>query len=247
MEQWKISCLTHNGKLDESQAEESGYSELESELNNQTELGIKVMRIYRSQLQRDVIECLLSVGMCSTADISGLTGVDERIIDLYRKSIYKIDTAFDSVIDFLDYIESGIDLYNNSAEEDSVVKLNSFLLKRWSASLGLDFVKWKFKLEQIEYNTASLYNNIMKEAFFYHKEKAMGNNEIPLSEYLKSTNMLLSSVKTKDNIKANNEDEAILDIEERLDIIIVDEAPPLLVDHLTSEDDFINNAVLSDE
>ncbi len=247
LEIWEVSCLTSDGKLNEKSKLSPGYKELEDALVGKTTIGFKVLKIFRSQLQRNIVECLLSTGLCSSSDISGYTGVDTDVINLYRKSVYKIDTAFDSMIDFLDYIESGIEYYGATASGDSEKMLNAFLLKRWASTLGVDFVLWKFKIIQIEYNTADLYNNIMKESFFYHKEKSMGNEEVSLSDYLKSTNMLLSSVRTKDNIKANNDEEAVLDIEERLDIIIIDEAPPAIGYSAITDEDFINNAVLSDK
>jgi hypothetical protein len=83
----------------------------------------------------------------------------------------------------------------------------------------------------------------MKEAFFYHKEKSMGNTDITLNEYLRSANTLLSSVKASTTIKKTSEDDAGFDILDQLGIIVEEkEAPNITLDEIDGVD-FINNAL----
>ena len=244
---WITSCLDGGGRLNSDLSHLDQYITLEEELKSKTKVSKSILKIVRSELQKNILECLIIADDCSDEDIAEYTGIDMEVIDLYRYSVFMSDYAFDSKIDKLDYIETGIEYGNSISGAHGESILNGFLLKRWATLLGSDFVLWKFNLGKVEYNTADLYNSILKEAFFYHKEKSMGNTDITLPDYLKSTALLLNSVKTKDNIKANSDGEAVLDIGERLDIIISDETPPeKSFDDMGSEE-FINNAILSDE
>ncbi len=71
----------------------------------------------------------------------------------------------------------------------------------------------------------------------------MGNDEITLSEYLRSTSALLGSVKSSTAVRETSEEDAGLDMLEHLDIIITDvEAPSLTLDEI-QDGNFINNAL----
>ncbi len=201
---------------------------------------IGAARIYNSLLQRSIVEALLISDDISIDEIAELTGIAEPVLSLYVKVFFDIERAFNSKIDMIDYIETGISYYS---EEESEDELNIFLLLRWAISLGKEFVIWKFRLKPTEYAADRLYNVVMKEAFFYHKEKSMGNSDISLSEYLRSVNTLLSSVKGSTGIKKTSEDDAGFDILDQLGIIVEEkEAPKTTIDELEGED-FINNAL----
>jgi hypothetical protein len=121
--------------------------------------------------------------------------------------------------------------------------LNIFLLLRWAIALGKEFVIWKYRLSPTEYAADRLYSVVMKEAFFYNKEKSMGNTDITLNEYLRSANTLLSSVKASTTIKKTSEDDAGFDILDQLGIIVEEkEAPNITLDEIDGVD-FINNAL----
>jgi len=203
---------------------------------------LHAVKIYNSNMQKDIMEALILANDCSIEDAAILMGISESVINLYIKLFFRIEDAFISKIDLLDYIETGVDMYSTYGS-DYEKELESFLLKRWVISLGKEFVIWRYRLSPIVYAPASLYETILKEAFFYHKEKSMGNEEISLSEYLRSTSSLLGSVKTSTGVRETSEEDAGLDMLEHFDIIITDvAAPSLTLDEIGGES-FINNAL----
>ena len=246
LKQWKVSLLDKHGKLDDRESSDPLFKEFEELIKDRSSSVSKAVKIYRSELQKNIIEGLLSSGSCDNEKMSDLTGIKIEVLEAYRKYIFRIDDAFDSKIDFIDYIETGVSYYSSMDDQESIANLNSFLLKRWASALGHEFISWKFKLVQAEYNSADLYNTVMKESFFYHKEKSMGNDDISLQDYLKSSGLLLNSVKGKESIKSATEEDAVLDIEDRLGIIIQDETPPDIIFGSIEGEEFINNAVISD-
>ena len=191
-------------------------------------------------MQKDIVESLILAEDCEMEEVSLLTGVNIDTLEMYRKLFFRIQETFISKIDLLDYIETGVTTYSLQPAEDG--NLISFLLKRWTISLGKEFVVWRYRLKAVAYAPANLYTTIMKEAFFYHKEKSMGNEQISLAEYLRSTNMLLSSVKNSTSIREVSKEDAGLDILDQLDIIVVDKAAPMLTLEEIKDGDFINNA-----
>jgi len=210
----------------------------ERELGNNTVS--ESIKIYKSFLQRSIVESLLIAEDCDIDTIEKITGVRKEVIEKYKKIFFRVDTAFSSKIDLIDFIETGIRYYSDIDDDQNI---NLFLLLRWTVSLGKEFVIWKYRLLPTEYSADRLYSVVMKEAFFYHKEKSMGNTDITLSEYLRSTNTLLSSVKTSTTIKDTSEDDAGFDILDQLGIIVEEkEAPGITLDEIES-DDFINNAL----
>lgn len=246
MEKWPISCFSDDLSIRKGftkdkdciaakKALDGNYSRVKKSI-------LHAVRIYGSKMQKDIIEALILAEDCSLSDIESLTGVQEESILMYSKLFFRTDEVFISKIDLLDYIESGIDLYS-SLGSDFSDSLHSFLLKRWVISLGKEFIIWRYRLKPVEYAPASLYNTILKEAFFYHKEKSMGNEEITLSEYLRSTSSLLGNIKTSTVVKETSEEDAGLDMLKQLDIIIEDvEAPTETLDEV-EEGEFINNAI----
>jgi len=201
---------------------------------------LHAVKIHQSDMQRDIIEALLLAEDCDTTEASELSGVGTDVLEMYAKLFFNIQDTFISKIDLLDYIETGVNTYSKNGNDDP--DLGSFLLKRWVISLGKEFVVWRYKLKPIAYAPASLYSTIMKEAFFYHKEKSMGNEQISLSEYLRSTSTLLSSVKGSTAIKEVSEEDAGLDIMDHLGIIIEDKSAPMITLDEIKDGSFVNNA-----
>jgi len=245
MDKWRVSCIDSDLELIKGFKRDkdciSAKKILEGSSPGADSRISHVVKIYQSRMQKDVIESLILAEDCSIDEISELTKIDSSIVSLYEKIFFRISDAFVSKLDLLDYIETGIDYYS-SLGSDYTSQLESFLLKRWTISLGKEFVIWRYRLKPVIYTPASLYNTILKEAFFYHKEKSMGNQDITLSEYLRSASSLLGNVKNGTAIKESSEADASLDMLEHLDIIIEDVKPPMeTLDELDSED-FINNA-----
>ncbi len=245
-EKWPISCFNHDLSFRKGfskdkdciaakKALEGVYSRVDKNI-------LHAVKIYNSIMQKNIIEALLLAEDCGIDEISKLTQIPSTVINLYSKLFFRIDETFISKIDLLDYIESGVSMYAKAGIEYKT-ELESFLLKRWVVSLGSEFIVWRYRLKPIAYAPASLYNTVLKEAFFYHKEKSMGNEEITLSEYLRSTSALLGSVKAGTAVRETSEEDAGLDMIEHLDIIIQDvDAPSLTLDEIQG-DDFINNAL----
>jgi hypothetical protein len=244
MEKWRIRAFDSELNIYEHLAEDEDVLKvthlLRGEECSDCEEHIKAVTIYKSVLQRSIIEGLLISEDCTIAEAAQLTGVKEEILEVYNKIFFRYDDAFSSKIDMIDFIETGVSYYGE-IEDDEM--LNIFLLLRWSISLGKEFIVWKFRLSPTEYVADRLYNVVMKEAFFYHKEKAMGNTDISLTEYLRSANTLLSSVKTSTTIKKTSEDDAGFDILDQLGIIVEEkEAPAITLGEISGEN-LINNAL----
>ncbi len=245
-DKWPTSCIDADGNI------RTGFTKdkdciaakkiLDGNLSRANKNILHAVKIYNSNMQRDIIEALILAEDSTIEDISELTGVSKDTVLLYEKIFFRASDTFISKIDLLDYIETGVSTYSELGR-DYDKELESFLLKRWVVSLGKEFVIWRYRLKPVAYAPSSLYNTILKEAFFYHKEKSMGNDEITLSEYLRSTSALLGSVKSSTAVRETSEEDAGLDMLEHLDIIITDvEAPSLTLDEI-QDGNFINNAL----
>ena len=244
MEKWKIRAFDDSLNPITGMSKDRDLKTALDILSGKKELSSnrvsKAIMIHNSFLQRSIVESLLIAEDATIDEISELTGVEKEVIEIYAKIFFRKDTAFISKIDLIDYIETGVSYY---ADTDNENMLNLFLLLRWTIALGKEFVIWKYRLLPTEYSADRLYTVVMKEAYFYHKEKSMGNTDITLSEYLRSANTLLSSVKASTTIKKTSEDDAGFDILDQLGIIVEEkEAPSITLDELNSED-FINNAL----
>ena len=245
-DKWPTSCFNDENNIRAGFTKDKDCIAAKKILNGNMSRANKnilhAVKIYTSNMQRDIIEALLLAEDCSIDNIVELTGVDSATVKVYEKIFFRVSFTFISKIDMLDYIETGISTYSKLGADYSK-ELESFLLKRWAASLGKEFIIWRYRLKPVAYAPSSLYNTILKEAFFYHKEKSMGNDEITLSEYLRSTSALLGSVKTSTVVKETSEEDAGLDMLEHLDIILTDvEAPSLTLDEI-QDGNFINNAL----
>ena len=243
-EKWPISCFNSDNTIRKEFAKDkdcvSAKKVIDGDFSKTSIEIIHAVKIRNSHMQRDIIESLILAEDCETEEAALLTGVTEASIQMYEKLFFNVTSTFISKIDLLDYIETGIATYSNQSNDDE--DLTSFLLKRWVISLGKEFVIWRYRLKSIAYSPANLYSTIMKEAFFYHKEKSMGNEQISLSEYLRSTSTLLGSVKNSTAIREVSKDDAGLDLLEQLDIIVEDKAAPMLTLEEIKSGDFINNA-----
>jgi hypothetical protein len=173
---------------------------------------------------------------CDINETSDLTGIPIVVLEKYKKVFFRTDDAFKTRLDVLDYIESGISYF-----DDDPVMLENFLMKRWARSLGKEFVIWRYRLKPITYTPSTLYDTVIKEAFFYHKEKSMGNTEISLQEYLRSANSILSGIKNGATIREESDEDTGFDILRQLDIIIESREPPAL--NIMDDDAFVNNAL----
>jgi hypothetical protein len=245
-EKWPISCFNEDFSIRRGFSKDKDCIAAKKALDGvYTKVNKNVLhavKIYKSRMQKDIVESLILAEDCEYNEISDLTKVPIEVIMLYAKLFFRVEEAFISKIDLLDYIETGVSTYAEAGPEYSE-ELESFLLKRWVISLGKEFVNWRYRLKPVNYSSANLYNTILREAFFYHKEKAMGNEEITLSEYLRSTNSLLGNVKSATAVKETSEEDAGLDMLEYLDIIIEDvKAPSITLDEI-KDGDFINNAL----
>ncbi len=244
MERWKVRAFDSDLNIEKELQKDKDTKEIVDIISGAKDFSSSkasaALKIHNSLLQRSIIESLLIAEDSTTEDIEKLTGVDSEIVETYKKVFFNIEKAFVSKIDLIDYIETGVRYYSDIEDNDM---LNIFLLLRWTITLGKEFVIWKFRLSPTEYSADRLYNVVMKEAFFYHKEKSMGNTDITLSEYLRSANTLLSSVKASTTIKQTSEDDAGFDILDQLGIIVEEkEAPGLTMEELGDEE-FINNAL----
>ncbi len=196
--------------------------------------------IRSSALQRSIVESLMIADDCVHDDIAEITGVPLAVISIYESLFFRVFDAFSSKIDLIDFVETGV-AYYSEAEDEELLAL--FLLKRWTMSLGMEFILWKFRLQPIEYSADRLYTVITREAFFYHKEKSMGNIDIPIAEYLRSASILLNSVKNSTTIKSSSEQDAGLDMLDQLGIIIKEVAAPTIVLEDIKGIEFVNNAL----
>ena len=196
-------------------------------------------RIYSSERQRNIIESLLISDDGDTSFIEETIGIPRSAISAYKHIFFRMEEAFLSKLDLLDYIEDGISL---AMERGDDVALNSFLLKRWASVMGRDFIVWKFRLSKVDYSQEALYDMVMTEAFFYHKEKAMGKDDIPALDYLKSAKLVLDAIKSKNAIKTEKDTTGSFSLLEDLDIIIKDTPPPdKSIEELGGAENFIIN------
>ncbi len=248
MEKWPISAFLPDGSIREELIDDELVKVASDILQGDKpfisgDATSSAVRIYTSTLQRSILSSLLISEDCNIEDMSKITGIDEEIIEVFSHIFFRVNFAFSSKIDKIDYIETGIKYFSDENNDES---LNLFLLMRWTVSLGKEFIIWKYRLLPVEYSADRLYSVVMKEAFFYHKEKSMGNVDISLTEYLRSANTLLSSVRNSTAVKTTSEDDAGLEILDQLGIIVVEkEAPVITLDEIKGID-FINNATIQE-
>ncbi len=245
MEKWPISAFLPDGSIREELIEDTMVKIASDILHGDKpfvsgDTVSSAVRIYTSTLQRSILSSLLISEDCDIEDMSKITGISEETIEAFSYLFFRVNFAFSSKIDKIDYIETGIRYFSDENDDES---LNLFLLMRWTVSLGKEFVIWKYRLLPVEYSADRLYSVVMKEAFFYHKEKSMGNVDISLTEYLRSANTLLSSVKNSTTIKTTSEDDAGLEILDQLGIIVVEKEAPIITLDEISGVSFINNAL----
>ena len=240
---WKeISCLTSEGEIQKF-AKSNKTAKLALKVLMGDSLGVKssiieACRIRRSVLQSDVIELLLLSDDCDTEEIESLTGVKLETIEEYASLFFRYRDVFFSKLDILDYIETGIK-ENTGMEDDS--KLMSFLYKRWVMTLGKEFVIWRFQLRPIDYTPGLLFNSVFKEAYFYHKERSMGKEDISMADYTRSVKNVLDSIKSSLSIKDESKEDDVFDMQKELDIIIQDsDASDITISEIDTKD-FINN------
>ena len=240
MAKWEVSLIRGEEPVGEAQPvtgdEVFGAVDID-EVTDDIQCAIKV---YNSLLQRSVVSSLLIADDCEIEEIPEITGLSAECVSQFEELFFRVKDAFLSKIDKIDYIESHITHYLEIGDEYS---LNFFLLLRWALSLGKAFVLWKFRLAHVEYGPDKLYATVIREAFFYHKERSMGNSEIQMADYLRSTGMLLGGIKGGGTIKSTNKEESGLGILEQLDIIVVEDAPPELTLDELKDGVFVNNAV----
>ena len=239
---WEISSILPDGSILPTEKNNKKVQDAIKVLSGDTEgVSMQVIhacRISRSNLQRNAIELLLLSEDCKLTEVSTLTGVKSAVIKDFIEIFFRYKKAFMSRLDILDYIESGIERHANDTDNR---KLMSYLYKRWAFSLGKEFVIWRFQLEPVNYTPGILYNSVVKEAFFYHKEKSMGKEDISISEYLKSAKVVLDNIKASLSIKDESKDDDIYDMKKELDIIIQDTpAFDTTIEEL-AKDEFINN------
>jgi len=239
MHKWTIDVFKEDGTLrpefSSHRDAKQAYSYMHGKnIHNQNVK--EAVDIYNRAIQRIVLESLLLCEDTSIDEIIELTGISRVTIEKYCTVFFRADEAFRTRLDVLDYIESGIVQY-----AENPVMLENFLMKRWARSLGKEFVIWRYRLKPIVYTPATLYDTVIKEAFFYHKEKSMGNTDISLQEYLRSANSILSGIKNGAAIKLDSASDAGLDILQQLDIIIEDTEPP--TGSSVDEALLVNNAI----
>ena len=199
---------------------------------------IEACKISRSQFQRNILELLLLSDDCKTTEIPKITGIRLATVRDFSFLFFRVNHAFSSRLDKLDYVESGITKHSSDANGH---QFQSFLYKRWAMNLGKDFIIWRFKLEPVDYTPGILYSSIVREAYFYHKEKSMGKDSIEISEYLRSTKTVLDSIKNSLVIKDSSKEDDTYDMQKELGIIIKDtEAFDVTLEEF-SADNFINN------
>lgn len=238
----EISCITSDGKILPF-AKTSKKSSLALKVLKGDTLGVassilEACKIRKSQLQRNIIETLLLSEDCTIDEVVEITGVSNKVLKDYVSLFFRYKNVFSSRIDILDYIETGI--RNHTSDEDDS-ELMSFLYKRWALTLGKEFVIWRFNLKPVDYTPGLLYQSVFKEAFFYHKERSMGKEDISTADYLRSVKSVLDSIKASLSIKDESKEDDAFDMQQELDIIIEDSIPQ---DTTTTEEKdkvFINN------
>lgn len=190
-------------------------SEKKVDILNDTEK--EVFEIYSSPYERTIIESLLLSDDATIEEIINLTEISEEIIGMYIDIFFSPRKRIGKKLKMIGYIENGIKKSDDIDDQDL---RNFFLFKKWVISLGKEFVIWKFSLVQSNMDTGTLYNTVVKEAFFYHKEKSLSDNNISINEYLKSANTLLSGLKTREDIAGSKKEDSSTEFLENLDIII---------------------------
>ena len=190
--------------------------------------------MFSDLFQRTMIETLILCPDASDEEILSLLEIDIETLTLYKEVFFNIEKKLNKRIKLVSYIENGIQEARDSEDE---AKESSYLFKKWALALGKEFIIWKFSLEQIDMSTASLYNTVVQEAFFYHKEKSLSQKDVSSSEYQRSVNSLLSGLKTRQDIAETDKEDAATGFMENLDIII-EEKPNT---NFITSGDFINN------
>lgn len=239
---WEISAIASDGSIfpfaKEDKKVKDAAKVLKGDKTGVSKSIIEACRIRRSKLQRNAIETLLLAEDCTLSELYSITGVKASIVRDYCHVFFRIKTAFSSRLDILDYIENGV---SEHMDDNDNSELMSFLYKRWAISLGKDFVIWRFKLKPVDYTPGTLFDSIVKEAYFYHKEKSMGKEDISVMEYIRSTKAVLDSIKASLSIKDESKEDDAYDMKKELDIIIEDSSPFDLTIEELDRDNFINN------
>jgi len=239
MHKWDIDVFDESGELKKEFSSDRDAKQAYSYINGKNVYNSHVKEavdIYMRPIQRIILESLFVCEDCTDNEIIELTGIQEETLKKYKNIFFRMDDAFKTRLDILDYIESGI-----ANSEDDPILLENFLMKRWARSLGKEFVIWRYRLKPITYTPATLYDTVIKEAFFYHKEKSMGNTEISLQEYLRSANSILTGIKNGSAIRDTSEEDAGFDILKQLDIIIESKEVPST--NIADSELFLNNAI----
>jgi hypothetical protein len=240
---WEISSILPDGTIlpeeENNQNVRDALKVLKGDSSGVSTAIIHACKISRSNFQRNAIELLLLSEDCKQSEIPSLTGVKSAVIKVFVDIFFRYKKAFMSRLDILDYIESGVE--RHSADTDDRM-LMSFLYKRWAFSLGKEFVIWRFQLKPVDYTPGLLFNSVVMEAFFYHKEKSMGKESISINEYLKSTKVVLDNIKASLSVKDESKDDDAYDMKKELDIIIKDTpAFDITLEELIGDGNFINN------
>jgi hypothetical protein len=241
---WEISSILPDGTIlpqeKNNKKVKDALKVLQGDSSGVSTSIIHACKISRSNLQRNAIELLLLSEDCKQAEISALTGVKAAVIKDFVEIFFRYKKAFMSRIDILDYIESGVDRHSSDTDDKMLM---SFLYKRWAFSLGKEFVIWRFQLKPVDYTPGILFNSVVQEAFFYHKEKSMGKEDISIAEYLRSTKVVLDNIKASLSVKDESKDDDVYDMKKELDIIIQDTpAFDTTLEELKGDGSFINNA-----
>jgi hypothetical protein len=194
-----------------------------------------IYKVYRDVNQRIIIESLLLAPDINVAEIGKILDLEKSAVELYKIIFFDIEKRLGTKIGIIGYIETGLQEARASGDE---FMESMFMFKKWSITLGKEFIMWKFSLTQTDMSTASLYNTVIQEAFFYHKEKSLSDSNISTSDYQRSVNSLLSGLKTRQEIAEAETENATSDFMENLDIIIQEDENTDVADDF---DNFINN------
>lgn len=239
---WEISSILPDGSVlpeeKNNKKVKDALKVLQGDSSGVSKSIIHACRISRSPLQRNTIELLLLAEDCKQSEIPAITGIKASVIKDFVEIFFRYKKAFMSRLDVLDYIETGVERHSEDSDD---MLLMSFLYKRWALSLGKEFVIWRFQLKPVDYTPGILFSSVVREAFFYHKEKSMGKDDISISEYLRSTKAVLDSIKASLTVKDESKDDDVYDMKKELDIIIEDTpAFDTTLEELRG-DEFINN------
>ena len=205
--------------------------------------------VYQRKTQRAIVEALIIAEDTTVEEIAELVGMSKEAVEFFQKVFFRANEVFLNKLDLIDYIENKT---AEAAEENDSSKLESFLLKRWANALGKRFIIWRYKLKPMEYSPSNMMNVLIEESFFYHQEKAMGNSNIDIREYLGATSLLIRGIKEKQTIKNTNASEDIIhNIAEELGINIENRNPlkeDETIDGLGYDEkqEFVNNATLQE-